>query len=105
MLLSKDRLQKLEVIWEDYPDGLELPMFTQLMIDSIECTEEEKYELVHGALKLFSEIDINGDAHMEWSEFMQYIIDAVLENSISSSNDENKVSVMELIQQMKANKF
>ncbi len=84
MLLSKDRLQKLEGIWEDYPDGMELPLFTQLMIDSIDCSEEEKYELVHGALKLFSEIDINGDAHMEWSEFMQYIIDAVLENSIQS---------------------
>ena len=54
------------------------------MIDSIDCTEQEKYELIHGALKLFSEIDINGDAHMEWSEFMQYIIDAVVENSISS---------------------
>jgi len=75
------------------------------MIDSIECSDDEKYELVHGALKLFSEIDINGDAHMEWSEFMQYIIDAVLENSISNSNDDKKMSVMELIQQMKANRF
>ena len=78
------------------------------MIDSIECeNEEEKYELVHGALKLFSEIDINGDAHMEWSEFMQYIIDAVLENSVSSGADEiqQKQSVLELIQQMKANRF
>jgi hypothetical protein len=54
--------------------------------------------LVHGALKLFSEIDINGDAHMEWSEFMQYIIDAVVENSISSADDQKKQTVMELIQ-------
>lgn len=42
---------------------------------------------------------------MEWSEFMQYIIDAVLENSIQSSSEDSKVSVMELIKQMKANKF
>jgi hypothetical protein len=28
MLLSKERLQKLEHFWEDYPDGLELPLFT-----------------------------------------------------------------------------
>jgi hypothetical protein len=40
---------------------------------------------VHGALKLFSEVDINGDRHMDWGEFMQYIIDAVMENSIGSS--------------------
>ena len=70
MQLSKERLQTLEGIWEDYPDGLELPLFTQLMLDSIDCSEEEKYELIHGALKLFSEIDINGDHHMEWEEFM-----------------------------------
>ena len=70
MLLSKERLQKLEVIWEDYPDGLELPFFTQLMLESINCTEQEKYELMHGAFKLFAEIDINGDHHMEWDEFM-----------------------------------
>jgi hypothetical protein len=68
------------------------------MIDSIDCTEEEKYELIHGALKLFSEIDINGDAHMEWSEFMQYIIDAVVANSISNGDDSKKQGVMELIQ-------
>lgn len=30
---------------------------------------EEKYELVNGLIKLFHDIDINGDRHMEWSEF------------------------------------
>lgn len=40
------------------------------MVDSINCSEQEKYELVHGALKLFAEVDINGDHHMEWDEFM-----------------------------------
>ena len=76
------------------------------MIDSIECSsEQDKYELIHGALKLFAEIDINGDHHMEWSEFMQYIIDAVVENSISSGNDPKKQSVIDLIEQIKANKF
>lgn len=29
----------------------------------------EKYELVNGLIKLFQDIDINGDKHMEWSEF------------------------------------
>jgi hypothetical protein len=35
---------------------------------------------VYGLNKLFAEIDINGDEHMEWSEFTQYIIDAVIQN-------------------------
>ena len=59
-------------------------------MDSVQCSEEEKYELIHGALKLFAEVDINGDHHMEWDEFMQYIIDAVMETSISNNNDKNK---------------
>jgi len=29
MMLSKERLETLEQIWEDYPDGLELTMFTK----------------------------------------------------------------------------
>ena len=41
---------------------------------------EEEYDLVHGLCKLFNEIDINGDKHMEWKEFTQYIIDAVMQN-------------------------
>jgi hypothetical protein len=40
--------------------------------------EDEKFDLVYGLQKLFAEIDINGDEHMEWSEFTQYIIDAVI---------------------------
>ena len=42
---------------------------------------EEKYDLVHGLCKLFAEIDINGDKHMEWTEFTQYIIDAVMQGT------------------------
>lgn len=61
MLLSKERLEKLEEIWEQYPNGLELSKFAQLIIDSINCTDDEKYELIHGSFKLFSEVDINGD--------------------------------------------
>jgi hypothetical protein len=38
----------------------------------------EKYELVNGLIKLFQDIDINDDKQMEWSEFTQYIIDAVI---------------------------
>ncbi len=77
MLLSRKKLKKLQTLWKDYPDGLDLAVFANLILDQIHCKEEEKYELLYGAMKLFSEIDINGDQSMEWSEFMQYIIDAV----------------------------
>jgi hypothetical protein len=77
MLLSKEKLKRLEALWEDYPDGLNMSVFANIIMDSIDCSQaDEKYELLHGALKLFSEIDINGDQSMEWSEFMAYMIDA-----------------------------
>ena len=43
---------------------------------------EEKYDLINGLCRLFAEIDINGDNHMEWTEFTQFIIDAVMETSL-----------------------
>ena len=59
MMLSKEKLEKLETIWGE---GLDLPKFTQIIVDSINCAnDDEKYELIHGAFKLFSEVDINGD--------------------------------------------
>jgi len=83
MLLSKEKLKRLEALWEDYPDGLNMTVFANIIMDSIECSQEdEKYELLHGALKLVSEIDINGDQSMEWSEFMAYMIDAVNASAI-----------------------
>lgn len=38
--------------------------------------------MAYGCLKLFAEVDINGDGGMDWSEFMQYIIDAVSGSNI-----------------------
>jgi len=58
--------------------------FAQLVLDtfqgSLKDNDDYKYELVYGCLKLFAEIDINGDESMDWKEFMQYIVDAVSSN-------------------------
>jgi hypothetical protein len=62
-------------------------------------------------LKLFSEIDINGDQSMEWSEFMAYMIDAVSASAIPQVNKEKEAgadgekeqTVMEVIMQQRAN--
>ncbi len=40
-------------------------------------TEEELYEFVSDLIKFFQAIDINGDGHMEWSEFTEYIIENI----------------------------
>lgn len=38
-------------------------------------------------MKLFNEIDINCDGSMEWSEFMQYIIEQVQTQSLAPYYD------------------
>ena len=72
-------------------------------MDTIKCKEEERYDLLHGAIKLFSEIDINGDGNMEWSELMQYMIDQVGASAVPSSDSGENQSVVQMLSQMKEN--
>ncbi len=83
MMLDKEKLEALEEEFAEHPEGLELDKFVWLMKSAMYHTLEEEYDLVHGLCKLFNEIDINGDQHMEWKEFTQYIIDAVMQNQVS----------------------
>ena len=78
MLLDNEKLSSLEDEFAEYPNGIELPNFVQLLRQTIPHLQNEKYQLIHGLILLFHDIDINGDGHMEWSEFTQYIIDAVI---------------------------
>ena len=69
MRLDHDRLAALESEFSKAADGLELPHFIWLLQCAIPHPPEEKYELVNGLIKLFNDIDINGDGGVEWSEF------------------------------------
>ena len=77
-LLDKDKLEELEEEFEQHPDGIELINFVWLMNSALSVLKEDEYDLIYGLCRLFSDIDINGDLHMEWSEFTQYIIDTVM---------------------------
>lgn len=86
MLLDNERLAALEDEFNEHPKGIELPNFIWLMESAINYPAAEKVDLIYGLIKLFNDIDINGDQHMEWSEFTQYIIDCVLEEDIRGKN-------------------
>ena len=74
--MSSARLKNLGEKWTE--EGLNLTEFVQMMINNISTSDDDqRYELIHGCYKLFTQVDINGDGLMEWGEFMQYIIDAV----------------------------
>ena len=79
MLLDNERLAALEDEFNEHPDGIKKDNFVWLMECAINYPVKEKIDLVFGLTRLFKDIDINGDGHMEWSEFTQYIIDCVLE--------------------------
>ena len=75
MRLSRDRLRRLNKVWEENEEGLNLAEFIKLMILEVPSVKQEKLEMINGLIRLFKQVDINGDQQMEWSEFVQYIID------------------------------
>ena len=90
MLLDNERLAALEDEFNEHPEGIQILDFIWLMESAINYPAREKVDLIYGLLKLFNDIDINGDMHMEWSEFTQYIIDSVIEdNTQDKSKDED----------------
>jgi len=65
---------------------------------AIHYPKDEKVDLVCGLVKLFQDIDINGDRRMEWKEFTQYVIDSVLADNAAKnffSIGDNKLKLTE----------
>lgn len=108
MMLDKERLEALEEEFNEHPDGIELHNFIWLMKCAMTVSPEEKADLVLGLYYLFQEIDINGDEHMEWSEFTQYIIDAVMgqqNKERSEDKDLTPAEIMELAHSHKSRRY
>jgi len=39
-------------------------------LSELHCKENERIELIHGAIRLFREVDMNNNGIMEWEEFV-----------------------------------
>jgi Ca2+-binding EF-hand superfamily protein len=79
VLLDSEKLTFIEKVFTNYgEEGLSLPQFISLIINSIQHPKEERIDLVYGLVRLFKEIDINGDEKMEWGEFTQYLIETLI---------------------------
>ena len=81
MLLDNEKLSTLEKVFTKYEDGLSISKFISLIISSIYHPPEERIDLVYGLVRLFKDIDINGDGTMEWGEFTQYLIESMVGDS------------------------
>ncbi len=112
-MLDKEKLEALEEEFEAHPDGLEAKNFVwypraatcRLMKCAMNYRPDEKFDLVHGLQKLFAEIDINGDHKMEWSEFTQYVIDAVMQDHVKAAGKDEAPTQKEMLEQAHSKKF
>ena len=80
MLLDLNKINKLGDIFVNYPDGIERVKFIQIMKAELPSNPNDPMDetnLIYGLYKFFCEIDFNGDGHMQWEEFTQFIIDTV----------------------------
>ena len=99
MLLDLNKINKLAEFFKGYPDGIEKVLFIAKMKKELPNNLNDPMDesnLVYGLYKFFCEIDFNGDGHMQWEEFTQFIIDTVEgdnEAKISGNEDDtnNKI--------------
>ena len=80
MLLDLKKINTLGEKFRQYEDGVEKIEFIRLIKKELGCNPNDLMDetnLVYGLYKFFCEIDFNGDGHMQWEEFTQFIIDTV----------------------------
>ena len=58
-------------------DGIKLQEFVQLIIKICPHKLHERVDLMNGAIRLFTETDINGDGKVEFKEFVAYVMNEV----------------------------
>lgn len=76
-LLDQDKVKMLEQEFKVDDRGLTLDSFVWLFLTVLTYPPEDKVDVINGTIKLFFDIDINGDGRLEWKEFNQYVIDQV----------------------------
>ena len=67
-------MKRMQKIWDQVEEGLNLTEFLKLIYSEVQCSEEEKLELLFGAINMFADVDINGDGNMSWVEFVQCVV-------------------------------
>ena len=94
MLLDLKKINTLGDQFRKYPHGVEKTDFIRLIKQEIGYNPNDLMDetnLVYGLYKFFCEIDFNGDGHMQWEEFTQFIIDTVEgENQTKGGDNDNE---------------
>jgi hypothetical protein len=79
MRLPTKNLGSLRQIFQRKTEGLSLVEFLEAVINNMELPDSNMLMLmVADLVDFFQLVDINGDGHMEWEEFVMFILDAVV---------------------------
>jgi WD40 repeat protein len=73
MLLDTTHLSDIRQEFIEAEDGLELTHFVRVMLKYLSKEQVDEQHLVASLCELFAQVDVNGDATMEWDEFYGYI--------------------------------
>ena len=90
MLLDLKKINTLGEKFRQYEDGVEKIEFIRLIKKELGSNPNDLMDetnLVYGLYKFFCEIDFNGDGHMQWEEFTQFIIDTVEGENQAKNNE------------------
>lgn len=81
--IDHNKLSILEKEFSLYKGGLKLSGFVWILQNIVVSNNSDRWQVISALVRLFHDIDINGDGKLEWSEFNQFIVDQVLaENEI-----------------------
>mmetsp|Transcript_3586 Transcript_3586/g.12606 ORF Transcript_3586/g.12606 Transcript_3586/m.12606 type:complete len:910 (-) Transcript_3586:797-3526(-) len=73
MILDTSHLSDIRQEFMDEEDGLTLTAFVKVMLKYLTKNSVREEQLVAALCELFAQVDVNGDATMEWDEFYEYI--------------------------------
>ena len=108
MLLDLTKINKLHDFYKNYKDGIEKIHFVQKMKKEISYNLNDPMDgsnLVYGLYKFFCEIDFNGDGHMQWEEFTQFIIDTVEGDSEAKVEEKENDNIKKIFNEKKMFKY
>lgn len=72
-------LANLRKEFEAEPDGLNLTQFVRTFVRNMNLEDDEAMlNIIPDLVNFFNLVDINGDGHMEWSEFVMFVIEQVV---------------------------
>lgn len=84
--LPTDRLHFLRNDFEAISEGLNIDNFLSVMVEHMQFEEEsEVIQCIPSLIDFFRDVDINGDGHMDWGEFVQFVISGVVREKIINS--------------------